>query len=200
MQGELSGQLVRDRIEARFDVAALDMRVSNTVLAPSTHIIEFTEGTGAGSLRIAGMLTDPDWFGTIQVRDAAMRFQLSPEQVKPINGRLEFNEKTFTLPRVASLAGRARVEAEGTFTLDHWIPRAFELAFYVSAVPGSPHQGDLPAGVAGRLRHRRGARARRPGGHPGGREASRPTSAASPWSARRRRPRPRARGRPCPST
>ncbi len=144
LQGELRGQLVRDRIEARFDVAALDMRVLNTVLAPSTDIIEFTEGTGAGALRIAGMLTDPDWFGTIQVRDAAMRFQLSPELVKPINGRLVFNEKTFSLPRVASLAGKARVEAEGTFTLDHWIPRAFELAFYVAQYPGAHIKATFP--------------------------------------------------------
>jgi hypothetical protein len=36
LQGELRGQLVRDRIEAQFDVAALDMRVLNTVLAPTT--------------------------------------------------------------------------------------------------------------------------------------------------------------------
>ena len=144
VQGEISGRLVGDRIEARFDVAALDMRVLSAILAPSTHIIEFTEGTGAGTLRIAGMLTDPDWFGTIQVRDAAMRFQLSPEPIKPINGRLEFNEKTFILPRVASQAGRALVEAEGIFTLDHWIPRAFELSFHVPQYPGAHLKATFP--------------------------------------------------------
>jgi hypothetical protein len=120
------------------------MRVLNAILAPSTHIIEFTEGTGAGSLRIAGMLTDPDWFGTINVREAAMRFQLSPDVVKPINGRLEFNEKSFTLPRVASRAGQVVLEAEGTFNLDHWIPRSFELAFHVSQYPGAHLKATFP--------------------------------------------------------
>ena len=144
VQGKISGQLVHDRIEAQFYVAALDMRILNTVLAPSTHIVEFTGGTGAGALRIAGMVTDPDWFGTIQVRDATMRFQLSPEPITPINGRLEFNEKVFTLPRVASQAGRAMVEAEGTFTLDHWIPRSFELAFYIDKPPGAHLKATFP--------------------------------------------------------
>jgi translocation and assembly module TamB len=144
VQGRISGRLVRDRLEARFDVAALDMRVLNAILAPSTHIIEFTAGTGAGSLRIAGMLTDPDWFGTIQVRDVAMRFQYSPELIQPINGRLEFNEKTFILPKVASQAGRTRVEAEGTFNLDHWIPRAFELSFHVPQYPGAHIKATFP--------------------------------------------------------
>jgi len=183
VQGQIDGQLVRDRIEARFEVTALDMRVLNTLLAPSTHIIEFTEGTGAGALRIAGMLTDPDWFGTIQVRDAAMRFQLTPEPVKPINGRLEFNEKTFSLPRVASQAGRAWLEAEGTFILDHWIPRSFELAFYVERYPGPTSR---------RPSRRSRWTATRPGRcacavtrwTPEWKAVSRPTSAASPWFAR----------------
>lgn len=137
IQGKATGRLLRDRIESQFRISALDLRILNTLLAPSTQIIRFTAGTGSGALRIAGMVTDPDWFGTIEVRDAAMRFQLSPEEIKPINGRLDFNEKTFSLPRVASQAGRARVEAEGYFSLDHWIPRAFELSFYVDQYPGA---------------------------------------------------------------
>ncbi len=144
VQGKIGGQLQRDRIEAQFDIAALDMRVLNTLLAPSTHIVEFTGGTGTGALRIAGMVTDPDWFGSIQVRDATMRFQLSPEPITPINGWLQFNEKTFTLPRVASQAGKAMVEAEGSFTLDHWVPRGFELAFYVEKSPGAHIKATFP--------------------------------------------------------
>jgi translocation and assembly module TamB len=144
VQGNLTGQLQRDRIDAQFGLAALDMRVLNTLLAPSTHIVEFNGGTGAGALRISGMVTDPDWFGSIQVRDATMRFQLSPDPITPINGWLQFNEKTFTLPRVTSQAGRARVEAEGSFTLDHWIPRAFELAFHVDKSPGAHIKATFP--------------------------------------------------------
>jgi translocation and assembly module TamB len=137
IQANATGNLLRDRIEARFDVVAVDLRIINTLLAPSTDLIQFTAGTGAGALRIAGMVTDPDWFGTLAVHDAAMRFKYSPEEIRPINGRLDFNEKTFSLPRVTSQAGRTRVEAEGSFSLDHWIPRGFELAFYIDDYPGA---------------------------------------------------------------
>ncbi len=144
VQGRIDGQLLRDRIEAQFGITSLDMRVLNTLLAPSTKIVEFTGGTGVGALRIAGMVTDPDWFGSIQVREATMRFQLSPEPITPINGWLQFNEKTFTMPRVASQSGKARVEAEGSFTIDHWIPRGFELAFYVDKSPGAHIKATFP--------------------------------------------------------
>jgi len=137
LRGRATGRLLRDRLEARFDIAALEMRVINTLLGRSTQIVQFTAGTGSGTLRLSGMVTDPDWFGTIQVRDAAMRFQLSPEEIRPINGRLDFSEKTFTMPRLVSQAGKARVEAEGSFNLDHWLPRSFELAFYVDQYPGA---------------------------------------------------------------
>jgi hypothetical protein len=45
---------------------------------------------------------------------------------------------------VASQAGRALVEAEGIFTLDHWIPRAFELSFHVPQYPGAHLKATFP--------------------------------------------------------
>jgi hypothetical protein len=132
-----TGQLQRNRIAADLQVASLDIRVINDALRRSTEIIQFTKGYGSGKLRISGLVTDPDWFGTLNVRDASMRFLLSPDLVEPINGQLVFDEKTFYMPRVASASGKVRVEAEGSFSLDHWIPRSFELAFYVNQYPGA---------------------------------------------------------------
>lgn len=137
ISGSARGRLERDKIDSTFSVRAADMRIINTLLQTSTDIIKFTQGTGSGDLRIAGLITDPDWFGTLEVKNAAMSFRLSPEKVAPINGKLVFDEKTFIMPRVASFAGKTRVEAEGTFSIDHWLPETFELAFYVDQYPGA---------------------------------------------------------------
>jgi len=142
--GLVSGRLRKDRIDSNFRIDSADMRIINTLLAPNTDIIQFTAGAGSGSVRIAGLVTDPDWYGAIEVRDARMRFKLTPDEVKPINGRLEFNEKTISMPRVSSFCGRVKVEAEGSFSLDHWIPRAFQLEFYVNQYPGAHIQSTFP--------------------------------------------------------
>jgi hypothetical protein len=131
-----TGQLQRNRIDAELQVDRFDMRIINDALRKSTQIIQFTKGFGSGRLRISGLVTDPDWFGTLNVQDAAMRFLLSPDLVQPISGQLVFEEKTFYMPRVASVSGKVKVEAEGTFSLDHWIPTSFELTFYIDQYPG----------------------------------------------------------------
>jgi hypothetical protein len=137
LQVSATGQLQRDRIDAELQVDRIDIRVINDALRVSTDIIQFTKGFGSGKLRISGLVTDPDWFGTLNVQDAALRFLLSPDLVEPINGQLVFEEKTFYMPRVASASGKVKVEAEGTFSLDHWIPLSFELIFYVDQNPGA---------------------------------------------------------------
>lgn len=144
VQGSIAGQLRGDRIDSEFRASSVDMRIINTLLAQSTDIIQFTAGTGSGVVRIAGLLTDPDWFGSVDVRDARARFQLSPDEITPINGRLEFNEKTFSFPRLSSYCGRARVEAEGLFTLDHWVPRSFQVDVFVQQYPGVHIKSTFP--------------------------------------------------------
>ncbi len=137
MQVNATGRLQRNSIDADLLVNSIDMRVINDALRSSTTIIEFTKGHGSGKLYISGLVTDPDWFGTLTVRDAAMRFLLSPDLVEPIDGQLVFDEKTVYMPRVASRSGKVKVEAEGSFSLDHWLPQSFELAFYVNQYPGA---------------------------------------------------------------
>jgi translocation and assembly module TamB len=144
MQVNAAGRLQGNSIEADLLVNSIDMRLVNEALRSSTRIIEFTKGHGSGNLRISGLVTDPDWFGTLTVRDASMRFLLSPDPVEPIDGQLVFDEKNVYMPRVASRSGKVKVEGEGSFSMDHWVPRSFELAFYVSQNPGAHMRYTFP--------------------------------------------------------
>lgn len=136
IQGNAAGQLRSGRIESLCQVESLDIRVLNTVLAKAANIIRFNEGNATGTLRIRGAVNDPDWDGALDIRGAELVFVPSPDPVGPIDTRLVFEQKEFYLPRTATKSGRTPVEAEGTFYLDHWVPEALELFFYIEQTPG----------------------------------------------------------------
>ncbi len=135
IRGKGRGSIQADRVGAAFDIEWFDMQVINTLTYPN-EIFSFSGGYAYGSLNITGLVTDPDFYGILDVVDAEVDFAYSPDSVKPIDGRLVFNEKTFTMERLSSSAGRAQVSGEGVFYMDHWIPVAFELLFEVERNPG----------------------------------------------------------------
>ncbi len=132
--GRASGTIEGDRLDSSFSVAGMDMKIINTLAR--TDIFNFTHGIARGDLRITGLINDPDFYGTLQVRDGGLIFALSPDEVAPINGSLVFNEKSFTMERLDSFSGRAKITAEGIFFLDHWIPVAYKLVFQTESRPG----------------------------------------------------------------
>ncbi len=135
VQGTASGRVQAARVQASFDISALDMRVINTVTV-GTDVFTFTSGSAAGRLRVEGQINDPDFYGSLRVSGAAMSFALSPDPIAPIQGSLVFNEKSFTMEPTSSFAGRDRVTASGEFAIDHWVPVGVELHFQVDSSPG----------------------------------------------------------------
>jgi len=135
VQGQASGRILHNQLDSDFSVTALDMRIINT-MTPGTDVFTFTTGSAQGSLHIFGPINDPDWVGFLDVIDTELTFVPSPDPIKPINGRLIFDGKSFTLPRVASYNGDSKIEVEGFFYIDHWVPEGVELIFYAEEYPG----------------------------------------------------------------
>jgi len=135
IQGQASGRVIQNQLDSEFSVTGVDMRIINT-MTPRTDVFTFTTGSAQGSLRIFGPINDPDWIGFLDVLDAELVFAPSPEPVKPLNGRLIFDGKSFTLPRITSYNGDAKIEGEGLFYIDHWVPEGVELIFYAEEYPG----------------------------------------------------------------
>jgi translocation and assembly module TamB len=135
IQGQASGRILLNQLDSDFSVSALDMRIINT-MTPNTDVFTFTTGSAQGSLRIFGPINDPDWVGFLDVRDAELEFAPSPDPVKPLNARLIFDGKSFTLPRITTYSGDTKIEAEGFFYIDHWVPEGLELIFYAGEYPG----------------------------------------------------------------
>jgi len=135
IQGRARGTVLANQLESDFIVTAMDMRIINT-MTPATDIFTFTKGSARGALRIIGPINDPDWIGYLDVADAEMEFSPSPDTVKPLNARLIFDGKSFSLPRTTSFSGDTKIEGEGFFYIDHWRPEGVELIFYAEEHPG----------------------------------------------------------------
>ena len=135
IQGQAGGRIRQNQLDSEFSVTSLDMRIINT-MTPNTDVFAFTTGNAQGSLRIFGPINDPDWVGFLDVIEAELAFSPSPDLLRPLNGRLIFDGKSFTLPRISSYSGDTKIEGEGVFYIDHWAPEGVELIFYVEEYPG----------------------------------------------------------------
>jgi translocation and assembly module TamB len=134
VRGVFSGRATRAMIDSSFDVSGLEMSIINSLAR--TDIFEFTTGLAQGSVSISGPINDPDFFGSLWISGGEMNFALSPSTIRPINGRLVFDEKSFVMERLESVSGQTAFAAEGIFYMDHWIPKAFELTFEADNQPG----------------------------------------------------------------
>jgi len=128
IQGRADGTIMGNQLDSNFFASAVDMRIINT-MTPRTDVFTFTTGIARGRLRIFGPINDPDWVGYLDVSEAELLFAPSPDVVKPLNGRLIFEGKSFTLPRTSSYSGKSKIQAEGFFYIDHWVPEGVELIF-----------------------------------------------------------------------
>jgi hypothetical protein len=134
--GDAGGRIIGDHIVASAAVETFDATVLNSVLktAPITTqagtfpVLSFISGTASGRLAISGPVNDPDFNGELSVFGAGVRSAYSPDDAGPITTKLIFDGKGFHFPSVLVKAGASRLSAEGSFTIDHWVPAAFDLS------------------------------------------------------------------------
>ncbi len=121
--GSAEGRIIRDRIDTKLSMSAVDLRVLNPIL--KNPIVSFASGTASGELALAGPLNDPDYTGSLIVTDAGISCFFAKDTAGPMSTRLSFTGKTFSFPTVFASAGAARLSASGSFTIDHWVPNSF---------------------------------------------------------------------------
>ncbi len=133
--GDAGGRIIGDKIVASAAIETFDATVLNSVLktalittqAGAFRVISFTSGSASGRLSISGPVNDPDINGELAVLGCGVRSAYSPDSAGPITTRLVFTGKEFHFPPVVVNAGASRLSAEGSFTIDHWAPQAFDL-------------------------------------------------------------------------
>ena len=139
--GSLQGRIAQGRIHAAFDADSVDLLILNSILksplidmgsgpSPAVH---FTAGVASGRLVVDGEVNDPDMTGQLDIVGGGIVTAYSSEEAGPLRTSLIFDGKGFHIPKTFATAGNARLSAEAKFTIDHWIPLAWDISITTEA-------------------------------------------------------------------
>jgi hypothetical protein len=130
IKGEASGAIVDDQISADFPYIEIDFPLLTVLLGED--VFKFIEGTAAGNLSISGMITDPDFFGTLDAQDVRIGFYMAPDTSELFDTQLVFTEKELYFGVIDTKAGDTDIHSEGTLILSHWGPESYDLHFWTT--------------------------------------------------------------------
>ena len=119
------GTLKGNTLQARLDDVLLDFEALNTLF--SIPYFRIKKGIARGALDISGPLNDPDFFGTLFVKNCQAKIPPVPEKIGEFDATLHFNGKTFFIEKERLQVGNGEANARATFAIDHWIPMEYEI-------------------------------------------------------------------------
>jgi translocation and assembly module TamB len=133
--GGFQGRVEQGRIHATADVESFDLLALNPILKSppvnmgggATPAIRFTSGVGAGKRVVDGEVNDPDITGQLDIVGGGIVTAYSPDEAGPARTSLLFEGKSFRTLKTYATAGAAHMSAVASFTIDHWIPAAWDV-------------------------------------------------------------------------
>jgi hypothetical protein len=129
------GEVVRSNLSIRVDDFHTDLPVLWPLVGPRE--VEFANGKLDGSFVISGLLSDPEFRGSIQARGVVVR---APAFLAGTYGPASFDinaeGKNLTIPEFELSGKDGAAVASATVSFDRWIPSDF--ALHVATLSGKP--------------------------------------------------------------
>ncbi len=122
------GRLSSGEIDAVLSGVRIDMEgVESVVTIPFFNVTSGTALGGDSEVRITGRLNDPDIFGELHAKGVLGRVPVVPESIGPFDARLSFQGKKLIIDDALMPVGAGLARGYVDFTLDHWLPRSYEI-------------------------------------------------------------------------
>jgi translocation and assembly module TamB len=134
VQLQASGQVRPGDIEVTASGITIDIPTMASLLGLSA--VEVPSGTARGSLRILGSPSDPDFFGTIAIRDLTATTPVGPDIVGPLDSTLIFEEKLIRMPVESVSMGGATIELSARAIISRLALEEYELDLVVAGDRG----------------------------------------------------------------
>jgi translocation and assembly module TamB len=134
VQLQASGQVRPGDIEVTASGITIDIPTMASLLGLSA--VEVPSGTARGSLRILGSPSDPDFFGTIAIRDLTATTPVGPDIVGPLDSTLIFEEKLIRMPVESVSMGGATIELSARAIISRRALEEYELDLVVAGDRG----------------------------------------------------------------
>lgn len=125
LQGVASGTLLDNNISAEVAVNALDLTVLNDLI--NTSVVNILAGEASGSLRLSGLVNDPDLFGVLQATGVVAESTLSPDSIGPVTFALVADEKDLVIGRTRPQGSVVGLTVGGKIRIARWSPISFDM-------------------------------------------------------------------------
>ena len=137
VHGRASGTVFGGHVNATVAIEDADALIVNEIL--NRVPVSLQAGTARGSVRVAGPLADPDFWGEIQLSGVLASSPLSPLLVGPFTATISLDEKQASIVRVAPEGSAALpLAVRGSAIVERWIPARFALELATTGSEGVP--------------------------------------------------------------
>jgi len=143
VRGAFTGFISKDSIDAQGSDLYADLN-SLWRFFPSNDAIGFSGGIVTASIRVAGTLEDPEFYGT--ARGTSVKIvvpQYIPEPIRPVPTTFTFNGNEITFGPVDAIVGKGGGKVSGWFRFDQWIPNIFNIDIQVAQETPIPYGLDI---------------------------------------------------------
>jgi len=119
---------------------------------PPDSAIEFPGGIVTASIRVAGSLEDPEFYGTARGTSVQMVVpQFLPVPIRPVPATFVFNGNEITFGPVDAVVGGGGGKISGWFRFDQWIPNIFSINVQVPQETPIPYDLNISGFLANGL-------------------------------------------------
>ena len=147
-RGTITGFIDTNKIDALGTDIYVDLG-SLWRFIPPNDVINFPSGIVTASLKIAGTILDPEFYGTARGSSVQIMVpQYLSEPIRPVNAVFNFDRYDITFGPVDALVGHGAGKVSGWFRFDQWIPNIFNIDIEVYQDHPVPYDFDLSGVIA----------------------------------------------------
>ena len=135
LRGTAAGSIAGGVVAADVELVDADARVINELLHHAP--ISVQSGRASGTVRVAGPINDPDFWGQLSVTGGSVASPLSPSAIGPFTVDLSLEEKALAISGFAPATATALpVTFRGVAVVEHWIPATYQLELATTNATG----------------------------------------------------------------
>ena len=139
VRGSITGLISPTNIDANSPDIYVDLNTLWRIM-PQDLPVGFPNGIVTGSVRVAGPLADPGFYGVLRGTSVHITVpDFIPEPIRPVPVTFQLSGSEMTFGPVAAYVGRGGGQASAWFRFERWIPSVFNLDIRVPPETAIPY-------------------------------------------------------------
>ncbi len=125
LRSHIEGKVKDNQLEAKAQNLFLNLQLLNPLIANKSFV--FKSGTAQGELTLTGDIADPQYYGLVEVKNASIATDVSPDIIAPVNTAISFQKNEMRTTNIKTYFGNAPVNVYAVLTIKNWVPIQYAL-------------------------------------------------------------------------